>query len=448
VRVRYISAAIALLVSLSAWAVCKQWVFNGDSAHFANPSAAFDAHVTTSMAAWNSGNAADGFSDGFCNNGYTSPSPAPRHCIGIVTVYPTDNGTTVTNSPAWKVRVEDRATHALNYEQALSAAFTSSNCPTSGACPSNGEKITAVWPVGTSPGTGMCSPRGGGCYATVGSDGVTLIMQGGPRAVGTATYTNQSCDYTHTVSTAQANDQSALAQGGSVGEVNGSCGYVNGDGMCPGSGDHGCTIYASGGTMCVVGSVGAVPPDNGTPGVPATPSAVLTNNTTSATYNYYGPAVVAGSSAPVEAVAAGGGPLGGPGGGVANSPGTCAGSGCVAPTSSAVANGDCDAADGRDCSATGDAQLPSADADPGAFQESTQGLVDGIRASDLYSAVSGISTSLPSGSCPSASFTIWGSSFDFMTSGCALWTDHMADILSACMLAVYAIGALWILLSA
>jgi hypothetical protein len=79
-----------------------------------------------------------------------------------------------------------------------------------------------------------------------------------------------------------------------------NCGMLNGDYICLESvPDGGCTFYGNGDMACASNATSPPAPDNGTPGVPATPDGTLSTSdgTTTTNINTYNNTTVTGSSA-------------------------------------------------------------------------------------------------------------------------------------------------------
>lgn len=327
--------------------------------------------------------------------------------------------------------------------------------------------------VTVSAGNGSCpvecpsagTPAGSDALGVQGSpygDGVTACWRGceysllstlqiGPRknynsVFAEATATGNQC----TSSEPQAVESSCTAANGSVDCVEAAtasptntsgknCGTFNGDEVCIGSIPPGtCVSYESGGVACVAASgsstVQSPPaPDNGTPGTPATPTGTVTqgNGSSQTSASYYSSTVVAASSAPTQT---------NPGGqntGNGGTKGTGAGAG-----GTNAANGDCGAS-GVNCA--GDGTLPTLGS-VNSIATTSSGYATALSSVPIVAAVSAISASVPDGSCPTATFSVLGRSYT-LDEQCTLW-GSVASVVSACMLALYAILGVKILLSA
>lgn len=71
------------------------------------------------------------------------------------------------------------------------------------------------------------------------------------------------------------------------------------------------------------------------------------------------------------------------------------------------------------------------------FQSITQTFVDGIEAAPIVSAWTGIASSVPAGSCPNATLTVFGDAYQIMTFPCQIWEDVVAPLLSLVFLFVW-----------
>jgi hypothetical protein len=227
-----------------------------------------------------------------------------------------------------------------------------------------------------------------------------------------------------------------------------NCGTYNGDEVCVNTIKSGtCVSYASGGVACASSSTPPVP-NNGTPGTPAVAAMQVSAN--GQTVNYYTSTQVSSSSTtttttnPVQSQPTGTQGLGGSGGGTGGSvtvSGTVAVAGTVGVTAD-PAKGDCGAT-GVNCS--GDATtptLPSADT----IATTTTNYVGALSSVPIVAAVSSISASIPTGTCPTGSFSVYGSTYT-IDAQCSLWAS-VATIVQLVMLAVWALAGVRILMSA
>lgn len=202
---------------------------------------------------------------------------------------------------------------------------------------------------------------------------------------------------------------------------NGQCGFLNDKYVClQKTPDKGCQSFPGAGKVCAANADSPPAPDNGTPGVKASPDGTISQQVGGVTnnYNYYSSSTVTGSSR-------GGPPDGPPATGVAERP---------------VGE---EPADGDDVAAPALPEIGEADT----FGESTSAFVDGLYALPLITAATSVGASLPAGSCPATdTFTIFGESFSFV-SMCTLWED-VSGPLGLVMLAFYSLIGLRIVLTA
>lgn len=235
-------------------------------------------------------------------------------------------------------------------------------------------------------------------------------------------------------------------------ETESQCGVVNGDRVCPKSIAEGCVAYSSGGVACVVSGPGAVantaPPlpnqGAGAPTTPATPTGTVEAG--GKTVNYYNRTTVNNSTTnPTDEApgTVGGDPsTGGGSSGGGGDPGT-GGSGTVNSDGEDTADGTCE---GTECSGTG-ALVPSLD-ELDSFQAITQAYWSSISEAPILAAVEGISTGLPSGSCPSWSLSLSYIGYDgSLDLGCDIFAT-IGPVLAAVMLAVWSILGIVIVLRA
>lgn len=294
---------------------------------------------------------------------------------------------------------------------------------------------------GGAPASGnVCD--GGGCEVATSQPTTVIRGSGAPSGptIYQSTYTGNTCAAGPTAGETAAQCLSgaagttcAVAAANAGGK---NCGTFNGDEVCvqsipPGT----CQSYASGGVACTAASGTMVPsppgPNNGTAGTAATPTGSVTNNTN--TTNYYSSSVVNNSSSVVAT----------------NPGGSNAGNGATGATGStgsgngpSAGNGDCGAS-GVDCGSDG--STPTLPDEPTVL-ETAQSYYGALGAVPIVAAVSGIGASIPAGSCPTATYSVFGREFT-MDAQCALW-DSIAPILELIMLAVYTLIGVRILMSA
>lgn len=211
----------------------------------------------------------------------------------------------------------------------------------------------------------------------------------------------------------------------------GQCGDLNGEFVClkstpPG----GCQVFASGAKVCD-STAGTPPvPDNGTKGQPATPTTQIgqsVNGGSATTYNYYSSSTVSGSSAT----------------GNGTSPTTQAGQGTSGSGSGAsAANGDCGAT-GVNCA--GDSTVPTLPTQQ-TIAQSTSDYVGSLSSVPIVASVSNIASAIPSGTCPTATLSVFGHSYQ-LDEQCTLY-NSISAVLSAVFLAMWALLGVRILMSA
>lgn len=284
----------------------------------------------------------------------------------------------------------------------------------------------------TSSGGELCGADDGSGGTYTGGDygkGCKVIKRGagissaGGHWYGQVSYTGASCGGSVTPVNTSSTANCIATGGTSVCVSRTDAGKVTAGGEAVdarGVPDNGCTLMGNGGAMCESGAPDG-PKDSG--GVPLTPTATLsataepsgsTEGATS-TINYYNETTVSSSYTIVT----------GSGGGSGD------GSGEGGDSLDDLEGGDMEAVDG--------------------FGESAGGFWDRVEGSPLVSAVSGLSGSLTGGACPAWNETIEAGAFgtyelDFSFI-CGMWED-IAPVISAVMLAVFALAALRILMSA
>jgi hypothetical protein len=316
------------------------------------------------------------------------------------------------------------------------------NCPAAGAGTLYG--IDAIDASGASCHAGClyttpapslqihCSVTSGACSSTSGV--VESSSTGSPCGQSQAT-SSSPVDSTNPNSS-QCDSSGTVCADTSSGK---SCGTFNGDEVCVGTVRTGtCVSYASGGVACAASTAPPVP-NNGTPGTPATAAMQVSAN--GQTVNYYTSTQISTSTTttttgnPVQSQPTGTQGLGGGTGGSVTVSGSVA-------VSADPAKGDCGAA-GVNCA--GDATtptLPSADT----IATTTTNYVGALSSVPIVAAVSGISASIPTGTCPTGSFSVYGSTYT-IDAQCSLWASVSA-IVQLVMLAVWALAGVRILMSA
>jgi len=214
-----------------------------------------------------------------------------------------------------------------------------------------------------------------------------------------------------------------------------NCGYVNDQYVCLGKTDSDeCWVNSDGSRICGEAAPTPPVPDNGTAGEKATPTDSVKDQGpggTSNTYNYYNSSVVASSSRD-------------PGDSGANPNRPDSYNPSTEPTPVVGAGGEGEGAEG------GEAYDPTTPdlAELDSFGDLTQAFWDGLQAAPIVAAWTGIGASVPSGSCPSYSLTVFGQTYSFTEFMCELWEEQVAPILSLVFLFVWPFIGLRIVMSA
>jgi hypothetical protein len=284
-------------------------------------------------------------------------------------------------------------------------------------------------------GTANVSALGGGSYCNNGCEykavPTTLILSDGAHyAIGGAQTTGNACGTGAAPVTTGANCWQSHGETICIdSDHNGAT--IQGDAIAmasvPGGGN--CIGYESGGTLCTM-PAGATSqptppaPDNGTPGTPATPTATVSKGGTTA--NYYSGATSANSSNPVVTQG--------------NANGTPAGQSTQQEQAASAAQPD-DCGDGSACTGT----VPTLP-DQQDVATTTSSYTGSLGSVPIVAAVQNISASIPPGVCPTASFTVFGSTYT-IDEQCTLW-ESVSSIVQACMMAVWLFMGIRILMSA
>jgi len=213
-----------------------------------------------------------------------------------------------------------------------------------------------------------------------------------------------------------------------------NCGYVNDKFVCLGKTDTDeCWVNDDGSRICGTNAPMPPVPDSGTPGQPATPTdTVAAEGPTGTTneYNYYNSTVVAGSSRD-------------PGDTGANPNRPDSTNPSTEPTPTTCVGDNCG-------TGTGDAYNPTTPAldELDSFGALTQAFWDGLQAAPIVSAWTNIGASVPTGSCPSYSLSVFGQTYSFTEFMCELWEEQVAPVLSLVFLFVWPFIGLRIVMSA
>lgn len=314
---------------------------------------------------------------------------------------------------------------ATDTPSASRSTSTVANCPEPGT-----QQNFASSGAGRAPGQ-YCY---GGCVVNLGTISPDIIGKGGTLRIQTAVHTGFHCHGP----VSQAYNETSVPDEDKLNDANpcktqadGSiicrdkatnCGVYNGDRVCLESvADGECKSYGSGGVVCAVPSGGVTSPpvpDNGTPGTPATPDMQVSGG--SVTNNYYSSSTVAGSSTTTG--------TSGPAPGQGGTGGVGAG-----PSEETPGGGDGGEFSGPDTDET----------DP---MSVTAAYWSRIEAAPIVAAVADLDGSVPSGTCPSYAFTVFGSSFE-ISAGCE-FMDDIAPILEIAFLAGWSLLAVRIFISA
>lgn len=382
-------------------------------------------NVTSNAGNWN------GYLGGYCRTGGTSCSactnggPAQGQCLNVNSNLIAETGT----PPSAVTQCAGRSGYGTVGGQTNSApayARDSDNCVYSGTGPSSGvcTGLSATNLTCSVQYTGATDAFAGQGPATAASNCVT-----GPAGTACVQTSGSGAD---------------------------QCGTMNGDQVCPSALPPGtCVSYNSGGVACSAAGPpsSAAFPSTEVPqasGGNAPPSAVVTN--TSTTSNYYSSTTIAGQTG-TTAAASGGVNVGNGGSGTGSGgsqSGGCGASGqspCSTTDANAAADGNCSAGD---CSVGGN-PMPTYDWSSDSWSGATTSFWNAVAAGPIGSAVSGISANWPSGaSCPAetVAITTLNMTADYGTPLCNVWENSAVPVLSAVMLAVWSIVAVFIFLSA
>jgi hypothetical protein len=189
-----------------------------------------------------------------------------------------------------------------------------------------------------------------------------------------------------------------------------------------------CVGYADGSAACNAGPTGTMqtPPGPSTSTnvtVPATPTATVQEGTGGNVINYYNSTTVAASKGTVGTA---GSTVANPNQGQsASGSGTGTGTSGSGPGDCMLQPGEAGADDPAGCNGT-TPSLTRSDT----VQSNIQALYSGIAASPIMSSLTSIGSGFPSaGSCPTASFTIWGThTFDLLTGPCSIFASNLSTL--------------------
>lgn len=293
----------------------------------------------------------------------------------------------------------------------LNSRTNPAGCP---VCPAVGSSRSSIIEGSGSPGDDVCGSDG--CAYEITSPLRQVLLAGGFGNVASVASKGQPC----ASNTATANDTD-VEQGDCVDDGTNiacndpqappgqGCGYFNGDYVCTGHvRDNTCVAFASGGVACTAGAADA-PSAPG--GGPATPTGSVTAGTQ--TVNYYDQSTVNNSSTTVNTTSGqGGSAVGAPG-----RDGSSSGSGSSGGSTGGSGNG----CPGGNC--TGIGGSAGANEEVCTFAECTQTFINRVQASPLVASLASASSSVPSGSCPSVTFSMFGETMNLSESMCTLWGD-------------------------
>lgn len=211
---------------------------------------------------------------------------------------------------------------------------------------------------------------------------------------------------------------------------NGQCGYLNDQYICLAKTPNGgCQKLADGSKVCS-GADTPPAPDNGSPGIAATPDGTIQGGTggpETSTYNYYNSTTVTNSSRDGTDNPDVEGPPGdedGDGNGDGEGEGECVpGEECAGDLPAIGGDGDC------------------------TFAECVSAFLAAVEAAPIVASVSGVGASFPTGSCPTWNLEAFGETYSLSAPMCSIWED-IAPFLSAVFLVIWGWVATRIVLSA
>jgi len=213
-----------------------------------------------------------------------------------------------------------------------------------------------------------------------------------------------------------------------------NCGYLNDKFVCLGKTDPDeCWINDDGSRWCGDSAPTPPVPDNGTRGVKATPQDTVAQEGpggTTNTYNYYNSTTVTNSSSQSD---------------TGNNPNRSDSTDpATTPTPVVDQGGD---GDGLGGDTPYDPAVPELDEVAG-FGDITQGFLDGVEGAPIVAAWTGIGSSIPAGSCPTANITVFGAAYSFTDTMCDIWDNTVSPLLSVVFLFVWPFLGLRIVMSA
>lgn len=344
----------------------------------------------------------------------------------------------------------------------FSCASFATNC--AGATNCAAQKGQSAYANGLTSTSGV-TKNSGGCMERVNPPGSGVCVQVPGFATGWTCATSNTGQYVAASGVGAGQGTNCVSAGGttacvqSTGSGQGSCGTFNGDQVCPSSlPNSSCVFFASGGSMCSVnaGTLASGAPTNASGGAVGATGQVIDGppNSGGATANYYSSTVTTSSSTTVVGASGGAnvgnGGVGSGSGGTGTQPGSCGSdpsTPCSVVDANAAANGDCSSGD---CSATGN-PMPTYDWSSDSWGGALTSFWNAVSAGPVGSAVGGIASNWPSSDeCPAETVVISTVNLtaDYGSDICSVWENSALPVLSAVMLAVWSITAVFIFLSA
>lgn len=423
-RLRALSAALIFLVlccvetvnaaNYYEWrnqAISQTWWSASAQAYTYTNSSAFQSDAVSRFSTWWSGAGGAAFTAGpTCNqtSGTAGTPTAAGQTYGCQIVYST---ATQTNASGGSVGITSYAVTVTCTAASTKTVVVSS--PTSTGA--------------TVCGTDHCS------YTTTAGSYLSIDMGGGGgyAYMASATNSGNACTAVTATSPTYTSAAGAPCVAGSVNSAcapptGTNCGSVNGDPVCLSAVPSGsCATLSSGAMVCGATAKSSAPPapNNGSSTTtPATPTATMTGSGGSET-NYYSTTTINNQ---------------------ASSGSSSSGSSGGAGSSSSASSGSATCGSGATCDTS---NLPSTTTDK-TIASVTSTFVAAVQGGPLYTAVSAISASVPSGTCPVVNITVFDHMYDLMEAGCQIWDNNVATVMSSIMLAFWSLSALWIVLRA
>jgi len=301
-----------------------------------------------------------------------------------------------------------------------------------------GTKLSSIVSVGTEFPASICDPASN-CAGTI--DWASQVETGGQRGV-LYNIGGESCEVGSGQgelpgvpgdATNPADAETCVGVGTEycMSQSGSNCGYLNNQWVCLNrTKENACQVLGDGSRVCGPSATPPAVPDNGTRGQPAAPDATVTRQPaggTSYTYNYFSAATVAGSSGAPTA----------DGSNPGSSSGSTAGYGQPGEGEEEGEGGPCT---GSDCFSGGELE------EQASFEDSTKSYYETLMAAPILAAVSGLSGSVPGGSCPSWSFQVFGQSMS-ISPGCEI-ANQVLGILQICFMAGWCLVGVKIVISA